>query len=234
MAQHGATFLRRHLLLRIVSGHWLLFACVTLGVAVALLTPDSLSPVSRALIGWNLGVWTYLAGSLRHLNETGDMIRRRAARQDEGGFAILILCTLAATASIAAIVMEIAGVKDMRGAERLIHVGLALATILGSWFFIHLMFALHYAHEFFTERDHEKALPPDKRGGIAFPGGEQPDFSDFLYFSYIIGVAAQTADVALTSKEMRRISLLHSIVAFFFNTAILALTINIASSLVSN
>lgn len=234
MAQeHSKPFLRRHLVLRVVHGRWRLFSCLALGLIVGLLTPAAFEVATRLLIGWNAGVWSYLFLSMPHAGASGATIRSRAIQQDEGRFAILGFCTLAAGFSVAAIIVELAGVKEMRGAERQLHIALAIATIVGSWFFTHLMFALHYAHEYFIERGHDLQLPPDQRGGIRFPGDDKPDFSDFLYFSFVIGVAAQTADVSITSKEMRRISLVHSVIAFFFNTAIVALMINIASSLVS-
>lgn len=223
----------RYRVLRVLRGRWRLFGCMALGCLVGLLTPDLLRATTRALIGWNVGVWTYLVFAMTFVGANAERIRRRAVLQDEGRFFILGLTTLAAVASIAAIVIELGAGKDLHGLPRTLHIGLAIATIASAWFFVHLMFAMHYAHEYFIERDHEKLLLADQRGGIRFPGDDNPDFGDFLYFSFIIGVASQTADVSITSKEMRRISLVHSIIAFFFNTAIVALSINIASSLVS-
>ncbi|MGO9133002.1 MAG: DUF1345 domain-containing protein [Methylovirgula sp.] len=105
-------------------------------------------------------------------------------------------------------------------------------TIVSAWALIHVMFALHYAHEFVLERAARGAKPAKGRGGLIFPGTETPDYVDFVYFSYIIGVACQTADVEISSAEMRRIALLHGVLAFFFNSAVLALTINIAAGLI--
>ena len=223
----------RYRALRILRGRWLLFACAALGLATYLAPGDGHRATTRALVGWNVGVWTYLLTALFFVGAKADTIRRRAVMQDEGRYLVLVLTSLAAIASLAAIIIEMGDSKTLKGIGQLLHVGLAISTISSSWAFVHLMFAIHYAHEYFIERDHEKTLPPEKRGGIQFPGGETPDFRDFLYFSFIIGVASQTADVSITSKEMRRISLAHSIISFVFNTAIVALTINIASSLVA-
>ena len=104
--------------------------------------------------------------------------------------------------------------------------------MLSAWVFIHLTFALHYAHEYFDETKAVEGEKPALRGGINFPDTDEPDYWDFVYFSFIIGVAAQTADVTIGSKVIRRTSLVHSILAFFFNSAVLALTINIAAGLI--
>jgi uncharacterized membrane protein len=105
-------------------------------------------------------------------------------------------------------------------------------TIATGWTFIHLTFALHYAHEYASEHRRRPELDDKIRGGLQFPDTTTPDYSDFLYFSFIIGVACQTADVALSSPMMRRIALAHGVVAFFYNTIIVALTINIAAGLI--
>ena len=139
--------------------------------------------------------------------------------------------------------VELGLIKDLKGLDKQLHVALSASTIVSAWVFIHLTFALHYAHEYFDEvqgaqpdAGRPSARPAKSRGGIAFPGEDdadgEPDYWDFLYFAFIIGVAAQTADVAITSKTIRRTSLGHSVLAFFFNSAILALTINIAAGLI--
>ena len=143
-----------------------------------------------------------------------------------------MLTSLAAIAAIAAIVAELAIVKDLSGTIKGLHIGLAAATIVSAWFFIHLTYAFHYAHEFFDEYFAEPGRSAAERGGLAFPGTEHPDYYDFLYFSYVIGVACQTADVDISSPAMRRGALVHCVLAFFFNSAVLALTINIAAGLI--
>jgi len=113
----------------------------------------------------------------------------------------------------------------MQGAERSAHIALSTFTIVTAWLFTQVMFALHYAHDYYVVRSRGAA------GGLAFPGEETPDYGDFLYFALIIGTCAQTADVNITSRSMRRIASMHCVLAFFFNTTLLALTINIASGL---
>jgi uncharacterized membrane protein len=159
-------------------------------------------------------------------------MRRRAAQQDDGRIAILLLTTFAALAAIGAIVAELAAVKDLAGTAKHLHVALAALTIISAWLFIHLMFALHYAHDFYASADSVDGGAGNDRGGLTFPETDAPDYWDFLYFSYVIGVACQTADVAISSRAMRRTALFHCVLAFFFNSAVLALTINIAAGLI--
>jgi uncharacterized membrane protein len=216
-----------------VRGHPRLFAGLAVGVASVFLLPPAIHTHTRLLLAWNIGTWTYfLLAIALFARATPASMRRRARDSDEGRFLILVLTSFAAVASIAAIVAQLAATKDMTGATKGLHVGLAAATILSAWFFIHLTYALHYAHEYFDELDLDPDKEPQDAGGLRFPCTEDPDYFDFLYFSFIIGVASQTADVEITSKEMRRVSLMHSILAFFFNSAVLALTINIAAGLI--
>jgi uncharacterized membrane protein len=147
-------------------------------------------------------------------------IRERAAREDEGQAAILVLTVAAALASLGAIVAELG--SSIGTSRRPSHVILAALTILLSWAFIHAIFALHYAHEFYDETE---------GGGLAFPGGDlEPDYWDFVYFSFVIGMTSQVSDVCVTAKRIRRAVAAHGVVAFVFNVALLALTVNIAAS----
>jgi uncharacterized membrane protein len=176
---------------------------------------------SRLLVGWDLYVGLYLA-LVAHVMAVCDVsrIRERAAREDEGQVAILMLTVSAALASLGAIVAELG--SSVGSARRPSHVVLAALTILLSWAFIHAIFALHYAHEFYDETD---------GGGLAFPGNDPaPDYWDFVYFSFVIGMTSQVSDVAVTSKRIRRAVAAHGVVAFIFNAALLALTVNIAAS----
>lgn len=126
---------------------------------------------------------------------------------------------------LGAILAELVVVKDLSGRARYLHMALTLLTLLSSWAFTQVMFALHYAHDFFAVQS------SGGKGGLDFPGGESPDYGDFLYFSCVIGTPGQTADVAISSRKMRRTSLLHCVLAFFFNITLFALAINIASGL---
>jgi uncharacterized membrane protein len=218
---------------RIVVGRPRLFIAIAVAIASFFVEPAALPLVTRLLLAWNIGTWLYIALYL-YMIATSDekAIRWRAKITDDGQFAILIMTSLAAVASMAAIFAELSITKDLKGLEKEWHLILAGVTIVSAWVFIHLTFALHYAHEYFDETKELEGETPKVQGGINFPDCNNPDYWDFLYFSFIIGVASQTADVSIGSKVIRRTSLVHSILAFFFNSAILALTINIAASLI--
>jgi uncharacterized membrane protein len=178
--------------------------------------------VTRLLTGWDTAVALYLGLAL-HLIARSDVrhIRRHAALQDEGQLAILTCTVAAALASLAAIFAEL-GTSAVGGSRPRGYLILATLTILLSWAFIHTIFALHYAHEFYDETAGR---------GMAFPGGEpNPDYWDFVYFSFVIGMTSQVSDVAITSKLIRRTVAAHGVVSFLFNAALLALTVNIAAS----
>jgi uncharacterized membrane protein len=139
------------------------------------------------------------------------MCRRRAALYDEKDWVILALMIGAVIASFGAIVGVI----------------IVVVTVMLSWTFVHVMYALHYAHLYY--RPQHKGT----QGGLRFPGDHEPSYADFLYYSFVIGCAAQAADVATTTPAMRRLTLFHGIVAFTFNAIILALMINLGASLIA-
>jgi uncharacterized membrane protein len=210
-----------------------LLLCTAATLVVFFVGPRQYHLSTRMLIAWNFGTWLYIILSLILMSKaTEQSIRRHALVGDESRFVILALASTAALASLGAIVAQLASAKDTIGLLKYENLGLAGLTIVSAWTFIHLIFAQHYAHEFYIERDEEKSLPDEFAGGLRFPGTAQPIFIDFLYFSFVIGVASQTADVDTTSHTMRQVTLVHCILAFFFNTIILALTINIAAGLI--
>jgi uncharacterized membrane protein len=203
------------------------------GLLIGLTTPDDWRLTTRLLFAWNGGVLLYIGLTFSMMwRDDLDRMRQRSSVQDEGRFVILALCIVASVASIAAIIAQLAATKDMTGALKALHIALSGLTIATGWTFIHLTFALHYAHEYVSERHRRPDVPEKLRGGLDFPDTLNPDYSDFLYFSFIIGVASQTADVAICSPIMRRIALAHGIVSFIYNTTIVALTINIAAGLI--
>jgi uncharacterized membrane protein len=198
------------------------------GIAAALLLPHAVAShtVTRLILGWNVGVCLYLLlAGIMIAHSTHEQIRHRARLQDEGQMLILLLVAIASVASLGAIVAELATAKDLAGSIKYEHIGLAAFTIFSSWAFTHLMFALHYAHDYYG------ACTNHQDAGLDFPGTTSPDYMDFLYFAFVIGISGQTADVSFSSSAMRRVGLLHCVLSFLFNTTLLALTINIAASL---
>jgi uncharacterized membrane protein len=219
--------------LRIIQARPRLFISIAFGVLVGLLLPHDLRMITRILLGWNAGVLLYfIAVGAMVVAADENSIARRAATQDDGRFTILILTTVAASAAFGAIFYQLLLVKDVHGLLRAGHLILAAATVISAWAFIHVMFALHYASECFSERATKTSPTAKAHGGLRFPGDEAPDYFDFFYFSFVIGVACATADVNITSRTIRRTATVHCILAFFFNSAVLALTINIAAGLV--
>jgi len=210
---------------RILRSRPRLFFAAGLGVVVTtaffLATPWR-SP-TRLLVGWDVAVAVYLALVADMMaRSTVHDIRERAPGQDEGSVAILVLTVAAGLASLGAILAELS--PSVGGGRRPSQLILAGGTILLSWAFVHTMFALHYAHEFYDESG-------GRGGGLQFPGGaERPDYWDFAYFSFVVGMTSQVSDVGITSKEIRRTVLAHGVIAFAFNVALLSLTINIAAS----
>jgi uncharacterized membrane protein len=180
-------------------------------------------PVMRGLVGWDIGVGLYVAVALEMMARADvHQIRRHAAGQDEGAIALLVLTVAAALASLLAIVALLGTPTGGGAARRPSELILATLTIVLSWAFIHIIFALHYAHEYYAESG---------VCGLTFPGGdEEPDYWDFVYFAFVIGMTSQVSDVAITTKEIRRTVAAHGVVSFFFNAALLALTVNIAAS----
>jgi uncharacterized membrane protein len=219
----------RPIFIRMILARPRLFSSILTGVLVAVFLPKSLAlhEITRFIIGWNVGACLYLMLAARMMFwTTHEKMRARAIEQDDGQLFVLGMVIVAAIMSLGAIVAELGVVKDMHGLLRYSRITLVVLTILSSWAFTQVMFALHYAHKFYVAK--ESGSP----GGLEFPNVTAPDYGDFLYFACVIGTSGQTADVSFTSRSMRRTGLTHCVLAFFFNTTLVALTINIASSLI--
>ena len=181
---------------------------------------------TRLLLAWNVSVWLYLLFTLPKLWHTSSShILRRAQEQDMGKWIILALVVLSLLMCVVAIVVELAHMPNVLSLK-LGHVSLAVLTVISAWFFIHTIFAIHYAHDFYL------AQHAGSGGGLDFPNTPEPLYPDFIYFSYVIGTSAQTADVSISSRNMRILNLLHIILAYGFNTTILAICINVAASFI--
>ena len=189
--------------------------------------PASSDVMLHALVGWNVATFLYLALIWWMMLRADDSdVRAFAERQDEGAYIVLTAVSLAAVMSLAAIVLELANAKG--NAHHALHIAMTGATVVGSWFLIPTIFGLHYAH-FYYLIDAGQPTPLDFNQPDL-----KPDYWDFMYFSFTIAVASQTADVALKSRWMRKAVLAQAVLSFFFNASILALSINIGASLVSS
>lgn len=214
-------------LYRLHAALWLGLAVL---VAVVALTPGQWDWPTRIAAGWGAGALAFLVLTFARLfrSRSVEAIRKRAAEMDQAGGAVLPLSLLAAAASVFIIVMEAASGKPSAASALF-----SLCVIALSWLFVHVIFTLHYAHEFYAPADTGLGKKGGKadRQGLIFPGEDDADYWDFLHFALIIGVANQTADIQISSQRLRRIATLHSLVAFLFNTVILALAVNIAVNL---
>lgn len=208
----------------IVQVHPRLLVAIIVGVVVSLVLADR-APVTRLLIGWNAGVWVYLLSIwFLMIRAKAEDVRRLAETEDESAQAVLMLVCVAAVASLVAIIMELAGAASHDAQYKLWRYAFTGSTVLGSWFLIGTIFTLHYARLFYNTDD--EALP------LRFAEQEKnPDYWDFLYFSFTISVAVQTSDVEVATRAMRKAVLAHSVIGFIFNAAILGLSINIAAGL---
>jgi uncharacterized membrane protein len=200
-----------------------LVASVAAGLLLFLLLPAEARATSRALVAWDTTVLLYSGLTLAMMARSDlGTLRDRARAEDEGGVVILVLMLGAALASFAAIAAELRGIAYADAPAQAIRLGLASLTILCSWFFLNLVFAVHYAHDFYGG---------GPRRGLDFPGTEHPDYWDFLYFSVTIGAALQTSDVSIGTPRMRRLVLGHTLLAFLFNTLIVALAVNVGAGI---
>lgn len=199
------------------------------GALVAALAPLPCHAPPYLLLGWNVAVWLYLAQAFWVMSRADHHhLRRTAVAQAEGHGVVLVVVIAAAIASLAAIGVELSSAKAATPLQALPHVAAALVTVAGAWLLLPTLFALTYASAYFAD----DAAPAEC--GLLFPGNPEAPrhYWDFLYFSFTIAVASQTADVVITNSAMRRTVLMQSLLSFAFNTAILALAINIAASLI--
>lgn len=200
-----------------------LYLAVALGIAVAMLVPGPTAPMHRAMMGWDAGIVCYLGLMLvMFARATPASMRHRAQLEDATSWLFLALMAGAAWFSMFALLGPLHAARDAGGHLSIELTVLAGATIFLSWLFAHTAFAVHYAHKFYTEAAARRTK------GLLFPdGSNEPDYWDFLYFSFVVGMTCQVSDVQVATRFWRRLVLGHGIVSFLFNTVVLALCINL-------
>ena len=223
------TLWRRHALpWRALRARPRLLAAMAFGV-VAYVAAQLVLPFGTAtniLVAWNAGALLYLVLAREQMVTASlAMIQQRSLAQDEGRVAILVLVVVGALAVLLAVGSQIGFAKTLHGHARIGHLALAGCTVISAWTVTQVMFALHYAHEFYNAR-HRRLPDP-----LQFPGTKEPVYADFLYFACVIGTSGQTSDVSFTSSSLRAVGTLHCVEAFFFNAALLGLTINVLAGL---
>jgi uncharacterized membrane protein len=227
--QHPPQWYRPKSIARSIAIRPRVYLAALAAVAAAVLLPSAVSGNLRTAIAGDIGAIVYLALGFRTMLSCGsDVIRKRAARQDDGKIVILILVLLAIALSFWTVIGVLSEAKQISDHTKHLRTLLAAATVGLSWLVTQVVFTFHYAHEFYRPDDTAEKLA----GGLEFPHDGKPDYWDFFYFATSLGAASQTSDVAIRTKALRRLVTLHAVVAFFFNTAVLALAINIGASLI--
>lgn len=212
-----------------LDAHQRLF--IALGVALAALglLPGTWPWPARFVVTWvafagAVLVMAWAAILLVHPRDLSKLSRL----EDSSRVAILVFVLMAVLVSLGAVITLLGATDHLPRPEKITHILLATAAVIASWVLVHTLFTLRYAHLFFGD-DPKRATPP---GGLDFPGGHEPDYLDFAYFAFVIGMTSQTADVGISGRAIRRLVLLHGVLAFSFNTLIIALSINTLSGLI--
>ncbi len=214
--------------LKNLDSHHRLIVALVIGVMTFLATQSRFALPPRVILSWDAACVTVLLLAWVRI-VTADPARSRvtAKLQDSSRTVIFGSVIVAACASLFALAFLLGAAKDMSKGRLTEHVALALVTVVCSWCLVHTVFTLRYAHLFYSAGEE----PSDRREGLDFPDEKNPDYTDFAYFSFIVGMTCQVSDVQITSREIRRLALLHGLISFVFNTVVLALSINIISGL---
>ena len=209
--------------------HRLALALVA-GAAVFLASRGYVRFWSAGIAAWNAFAFVILALDwLTILTTPQRKIRERAQQEDLSRLFIFLFVVSAACAALFAVGFLVRVHKNQTGGHFIVHLLLTLATVISSWTLLQTVFSFRYAHAFYGDSGEPGAAR--HAGGLIFPGNRPPDYFDFAYFSFVVGMTCQVSDVQITSRRMRRLTLIHSVLAFGFNTIILALLINTVSGL---
>ena len=206
---------------------WRLGVAALLGLLGFVFVPSELPAAMRGTIAWDAGVLLFLVLTAIVVGDGHPAaLRKRASHSDTHLWIILAIVVVAAAASFAALAFVLQKPQGAPTSSLVGRVCVAGATLVLSWGLVHTMFAIRYAHYFYGDPE----LDGTPRGGLAFPGKGHPDFWDFMYYAFVVGMTCQVSDVQVVSKPMRRLTLAHGILAFFFNAGVLALAVNILAS----
>jgi uncharacterized membrane protein len=215
---------------RLLLGHRRTFAATAIGVAGYFALPATWGLRTRGIGAWDIGATAFLLLSLTLIaGATSEGMEANAEAQQEGEWTLFWLVVAGATASFAAIVSEFGSMKGATPSVQEQKIIMVAATLAVTWLLTHVVFALRYAHEYYT-RTGDSPVPD---GGLEFPREPHPDYYDFFYFAAVLGMTFQVSDVQITSRKLRRLATIHGLLGFLFNTVIVALTVNLASGLLS-
>ncbi|AJJ63837.1 DUF1345 domain-containing protein [Yersinia aldovae] len=207
-----------------------LLLSVSAGVITYFLLPSHFTVLLRLMVSWNVSAWLYLLFLWLQLLRTDPTRIRKIARvQDESASMVLSIVSMSCLASILVILFELSTANQLSDSAKAFHLVLTGMTLLVSWLLLPTAFTMHYAHLFYLPRDKSETVLP-----LLFPKEiTTPSYWDFLYFSFTIGVASQTADVSTGTSDIRRVVLLQSVLSFIFNMTILGLSINVGAGLLN-
>lgn len=205
---------------------------LVLALAIAIVAyvaePDSISWHTRLVASWDAGTIAYLCLAWTIIGiADARSTRAHALAQDTSGFIIFLFVLGAACSSVVAIAFVVGTIGGLAFWSKAWHLTLTVVALTTSWTLIQTVFAFHYARRYYRD---EKRNPSQQAGGLAFPGGADPDYMDFAYYSFVVGMTSQVSDVQVLSPKMRRLTLIHGVLAFIFNIAVLALSLNIIAS----
>lgn len=214
---------------KIVDPQTRLALATSLSVLVYLLLPTTWKFQIRLLLSWDLGLAFLLIILVLMMNKTdAEHTWKRAQRQEPSSIRILCFCVIACGTSWAAIAFMLNDGQEWPKRDKNLLLCLCLAAIFCSWLLVHAFFALHYARIYYDETDNIGGDSFSK--GLNFPGSEIVDYWDFMYYAFTIGMCYQTSDVEVTSEPVRRLTLIHSVLSFFFVAAIIGLVVNLVSN----
>lgn len=215
-----------------MDAHYRLYIALVISAVVLFFIRHSIGVAAVGLLVWSsfalsVIIMDWIIILTCHPRE----VRQVASLEDSSRTLIFVFVIAAAVVSLGAILFLLKSSKNLSQAAITGHVLLSMASVIISWWLVHTIFTMRYAHLYYsTDADNAGKKP---LGGLQFPDEPEPDYLDFVYFSFVLGTTFQVSDVEISSRRIRRLALVHGLIAFAFNTAILALSINVVSEMVS-
>ncbi|MEO6405229.1 MAG: DUF1345 domain-containing protein [Ferruginibacter sp.] len=211
---------------RIHAIHKIIFCLILAVTTYFLLSIKNINPVTHLLIAWNVfSLCMLILEWITFKIATATEIRKLAGLEDSSRVIIFVIVLISAFASFLGVLLLLISKDESSEA---LDIPVALIGMLFSWLLVHTIFALRYAHIYYSDNI---SKPSTHAGGLEFPEEDKPDYLDFAYFSFVLGMTFQVSDVQVTSKRLRKLALLHGLISFGFNTVIVALTINVVAGL---
>jgi len=205
---------------RILRRHARFILCGLLFIALSIASPFTGLPVARGvLLAFDVSALIFLVTTVSMFARSKtQQMRERARNQDEGYWGFLLSSALVSLIAMVALGVELHASKGGGAAE----IAIAACSLVLAWLFLNTIFALHYAHEYYGDFG-------QKNSGLDFPGTKQPDYWDFVYFAFVLGMTFQVSDVEISDRDIRRVATAHALIAFFFNVIIVALSVNVVA-----